>query len=207
MEQKIINLWKYFNWYNTLSISKIDGGSDNGNEITNNGFLYEQFALALMVSLTLITLYRIPSWQSTFTDPCHIASILCGATVLLMFITRLLGPRALAFEPIVMMLFLAGMPLVYIASYLIMGDGFGSMWFWVEILGLPIYVLLAMLGLKRSPWFLVVGIAAHGLAWDIWHYPNSTYIPTWYATGCLFVDIGISIYLAARIPAWRTLEQ
>jgi hypothetical protein len=77
---------------------------------------------------------------------------------------------------------------------------------WIELLGLVVYVALAVLGLKVSPWFLVVGIAAHGLAWDSWHY-HSAYIPNWYAIACLLADIGLSVYIAARIPAWRDWQR
>ena len=78
----------------------------------------------------------------------------------------------------------------------------GDAGLWIEIAGFPLYAVLALLGLKRSPWFLVAGIAGHGVAWDAWHL-GSAYIPDWYALGCLLVDIGMSLYVAARIPAWR----
>lgn len=208
MEQKVIDIFKYFTWYNMLSTSRSNNESlANENRVADKGFIYEWITLALMIVLTVITLYRVPSWENAFTDPCHLASILCAATVGVMFVTRLLGKKALAFEPIIMMAFLASMPLVYIASYLVIDGNLGNMWLWIEILGFPLYLLFAILGLKYSPWFLVIGIALHGFAWDIWHYSNSTYIPNWYAIGCLLADIGISLYVAARIKAWRSLEQ
>jgi hypothetical protein len=105
----------------------------------------------------------------------------------------------------VLALFLAGMPLVYVASWLVTrGAGTGGGWLWVEIAGFPLYTALAILGIRRSPWLLAAGIAAHGLAWDSWHYFTKTaYIPGWYAIGCFLVDIGLGIYIATRIPAWR----
>jgi hypothetical protein len=94
--------------------------------------------------------------------------------------------------------FLVGMPLVYVSRYLFASTGrMANYWFWVEVLGTIIFVALAVLGLKRSPWFLAIGIVAHGLAWDIWHYRNSTYIPDWYATACLAVDLAFAAYVAA----------
>ena len=78
---------------------------------------------------------------------------------------------------------------------------------WVEIAGVPVYATLAVLGLRRSPWFLAAGIAGHGLAWDSWHYyANTGYIPSWYAIGCFLVDLGLGLYIAARIPAWQRAE-
>jgi hypothetical protein len=55
---------------------------------------------------------------------------------------------------------------------------------------------IAVLGLKISPWFLVIGIVAHGLGWDSGHYRNSPYIADWYSTSCLLVDITIGAYAA-----------
>jgi hypothetical protein len=100
------------------------------------------------------------------------------------------------------------MPLIYVASWLVSrGGGAHQGWLWVELLGVPLYGALAVVGLKRSPWFLVVGIAAHGVAWDSWHYyANTGYIPSWYAIGCFLVDVGLGIYIAARILAWRRAE-
>jgi hypothetical protein len=99
--------------------------------------------------------------------------------------------------------FLAGMPLVYVSRYLFDSTGrMANYWFWVEVLGTIIFVALAVLGLKGSPWFLAVGIVAHGLAWDTWHYRNSTYIPDWYAIACLAVDLAFGAYVATRVPAY-----
>ena len=54
----------------------------------------------------------------------------------------------------------------------------------------------------------VVGIVGHGLAWDSWHYYTDTaYMPRWYAIACLLADIGLGLYIAARIPAWRDWQR
>ena len=166
----------------------------------------ERIALAVATVLTTIGVYMAPSWQSVLTDVCLQAAVFAGATIALMYVTRFLGRRGIAIERIAVALFLAGMPLVYIMRWLVNRGGAGSGWLWVELLGLVVYVALAVLGLKFSPWFLVVGIAAHGLAWDSWHY-YSAYIPNWYAISCLLADIGLSVYVAARIPAWRDWQR
>jgi hypothetical protein len=96
------------------------------------------------------------------------------------------------------------MPLVYVSRYEFASTGrVANYWFWVEVLGTTTFVALAVLGLKRSPWFLGVGIVAHGLAWDTWHYRNSTYIPDWYAIACLVEDLAFGAYVAARVPAYK----
>jgi hypothetical protein len=100
--------------------------------------------------------------------------------------------------------FLVLMPLVYVARYLFASTGRATLyWLWVEVLGTIIFVGLAVLGVKRSPWFLAIGIVLHGLAWDTWHYRNSTYIPDWYAIACLAVDLAFGAYVAARVPAYQ----
>ena len=100
-----------------------------------------------------------------------------------------------------------GMPIVYVMRYLSASSGReANIWFWVEVLGVPLFATLAMLGWKRSPWFLVIGILAHGLGWDSWHYRNSTYIPDWYAVLCVAVDLGFAAYAAVRAPAYERAD-
>jgi hypothetical protein len=164
----------------------------------------ERIALAFATVLTAIGIYMAPSWQSLLTDVCLQAAMFAGITIVLMHVTRFLGPRGIAIERIALALFLAGMPLVYVARWLIVRGGAGTGWLWIELFGLVVYVALAVLGLKVSPWFLVIGIAGHGLAWDLWHYfLSATYMPHWYAIACMLADIGLGVYIAARIPAWR----
>src|SRR6185436_2026472 len=75
-------------------------------------------------------------------------------------------------------------------------------WLAIELLGLGIFGLLAVLGLKRSPWFLAIGIVGHGIVWDVSH-RTAPFMPSWYAIMCLLVDVGLGLYAAARIPGWR----
>lgn len=111
----------------------------------------------------------------------------------------------LAAERFVLAAFLGGMPVVYFAQYLATdGNAQPGGWLWLELAGILIFVTLAVLGLKTSPWFLVIGIVAHGLGWDSWHYRNSPYIADWYSTGCLLVDITIGAYAALLFS--RTAE-
>jgi hypothetical protein len=168
----------------------------------------EKLALGFAAVLTAVSLYLVPSWQGALTDPCHLAGIFSAATIILLLVTRHLGRRGILIERRVLAVFLAGMPLIYVASWLAThGAGASGGWLWVEIAGVPVYATLAVLGLRRSPWFLAAGIAAHGLAWDSWHYyANTGYIPSWYAIGCFLVDLGLGLYIAARIPAWQRAE-
>jgi hypothetical protein len=96
------------------------------------------------------------------------------------------------------------MALVYVMRYLFASTGGGANhWLWVEILSVLIFAALAVLSVTSSPWFLAVGIALHGLAWDSWHYRNSPYMPDWYTLACLAMDITLGAYVAARVPAYQ----
>jgi len=168
----------------------------------------DKLAFAFAAMSTAVSLYLVPSWHGLATDPCLWASVASAVTILLLLVTRHLGDRARLFEVRWLALFLAGMPVIYLARWILRaGPTRGYGWLLVELAGALVYVTLAVLGLKRH-WLIAAGIAAHGIAWDLWHYvPGSSYIPSWYAIGCLVVDIGLATYAAARIPAWRRAEE
>jgi len=163
-----------------------------------------QTALLILVWLvgTWLAIYRVP-WQ-VFGDPCLLAATATGIIVTCLWLTRWRGLRGLIFERNLLAGFLVGMPLVYVARYLFASSSrAASYWFWIEVLGTTIFVALAVLGVKRSPWFLAIGMVVHGVAWDTWHYRNSTYIPDWYVIACLAVDLAFGAYVAARVPAYQ----
>jgi hypothetical protein len=163
-----------------------------------------QTVLLIIASVvaTWLCPFRIP-WQVS-GDPCLVAA---GATVVIvacLWLTRWRGLRAVNFERHLIAGFHAAMPLVYLTRYLFASAGQGtSYWFWVEALGVVVFAVLALLGLKLSPWFLATGIVVHGLAWDTWHYHNSTYIPDWYVIACLAVDLALGAYVAARVRTYQ----
>jgi CDP-diglyceride synthetase len=166
-----------------------------------------QIVLLITVSIiTVWTLYMVPSWQAP-GDPFLLAAVVGAVTVACLWLTRWLGSRAMKFERTMLAAFLVGMPLVYVMGWFAARDHAASSWIWVELLGLALFTAFAALGLKNSPWFLAVGIVAHGLAWDTWHYRNSTYIPDWYATACLAVDLAFGAYVAAHVPAYQSASR
>jgi hypothetical protein len=163
-----------------------------------------QTVLLIMVSVvgTWFCLYKIP-WQVS-GDPCLVAAAATVVIVACLWLTRWRGSRAVNFERHLLAGFLAAMPLVYLTRYLFASAGQGaSSWFWVEALGVLVFAALALLGVKLSPWFLAIGIVVHGLAWDTWHYRNSTYTPDWYVIACLAVDLAFGAYVAARIRTYQ----
>ena len=162
-----------------------------------------QTVALIAVSIVAVwTLYMVPSWQAP-GDPFLLAAVAGAVTVACLWLTRWLGTRALKFELTWLAIFLVGMPLIYVMGWFVARDHAARSWLWVELLGLAIYAAFAALGLKKSAWFLVIGIAAHGLAWDSWHYKNSAYTPDWYAVACFLVDITLAAYVATRVPAYR----
>ncbi len=85
-------------------------------------------------------------------------------------------------------LFLAGMPLIYVANWVRFGGTTG--WLVVELLGLVLFSVIAWLGRSRAAWWLAAGVAGHAL-WDAGHLGGPSFVPDWYATGCAIVDIAL----------------
>ena len=163
-----------------------------------------QTVLLIIVTFvgTWLGFYEVP-WHLS-GDPCLLAAAATGVIVMCLWLTRWRGFRGLIFERNLLAGFLVGMPLVYVSRYLFAFAGrAANYWFWVEILGTTFFAALAVLGVKRSAWFLAIGMVLHGLAWDVWHYRNSTYIPDWYVIACLVVDLAFGAYVAARVPAYQ----
>jgi hypothetical protein len=121
-------------------------------------------------------------------DPSHWGLIGYVATLLLLLRRsgRGVPRRTLA-------LFLAGMPLIYLANWL-RHDGSPS-WLAVELFGIALFGALAWIGLFRAGWWLAVGVAAHGI-WDIAHVGAAPFVPDWYATACAIVDVAMGGYVA-----------
>jgi hypothetical protein len=76
----------------------------------------------------------------------------------------------------------------------------------LEVFGIAVFVALAVAGWFRSPWFLVIGIAGHGVAWDLWHH-GALVVPSWYALGCLVADLALAAYAATQVPAYRAAQR
>jgi hypothetical protein len=182
---------------NLNTIPKVDGPS-----LTKVQNPIQTVVLIVLSIITVWTLYMVPSWHA-LGDPFLLAGVAGAVTVACLWLTRWLGSRAMKFERAWLAAFLVGMPLVYVMGWFAARDRAATSWIWVELLGLVLFVAFAALGLKKSPWFLAIGITGHGLAWDTWHYKNSAYVPDWYAVACLLVDLVLGAYVAARVPAYR----
>jgi hypothetical protein len=166
----------------------------------------EPLTLGFAAAMVAIGAFLIPTWEGALFDVCHHAAVAGIITIVVYAVARMLGSRGAMIERVWSAVFLAGMPVVYIVAWIATGGaGTGSARLVLELGGLIAFGGLAWLGIHRSPWFLVFGIAAHGLGWDAWHHAvASGYIPGWYVTACMLADVGIALYLAARIPAWKS---
>jgi hypothetical protein len=92
------------------------------------------------------------------------------------------------------------MPFVYLARAFLVGAEHAL---WFEGVAVPLFCLLAILGVVKSPWYLVAGVTSHGLAWDAWHIGRCAYVQDWYSVFCGIVDLALAAYVASRIPIYQ----
>ena len=89
--------------------------------------------------------------------------------------------------------------LLVIASYYILFAAMGASATALVAESLPMaaFVLVAIVGFKRSPWLLVFGLAAHGV-FDLAHprLVNNPGVPSWWPGFCLAYDLAAAAYLA-----------
>ena len=84
--------------------------------------------------------------------------------------------------------------LIYVGFSLFADD---PRWISLELVGLAIYFIFALLGLKYSPWFLAIGWAAH-IVWDIGLHTSTaiSFVPEWYPLLCVAYDVVMASYIA-----------
>jgi hypothetical protein len=82
----------------------------------------------------------------------------------------------------------------------------GPFWLLIELTGVAIFGTMGVIGLRRSPWWLVAGWALHPL-WDIaLHFfgPGHTFAPTSYTIPCLSFDLIVAGVIALGIArGWQ----
>lgn len=63
-----------------------------------------------------------------------------------------------------------------------------------------VFVALAVLGFRKTPWLVVVGLALHGV-FDFFHHSliANPGVPVWWPGWCLAYDVAAAAYLAALI--------
>lgn len=71
-------------------------------------------------------------------------------------------------------------------------------WILVEVGGLVLFAVLAVLGLRFSPWMLAAAWLAH-IAWDTGlHGQDTVFVPLWYPRACIGFDLVVSAYIVAN---------
>lgn len=155
-----------------------------------DGTARDALAIFALVGGTAAAAWLVPTdaWGDLVDPTARVAVLMVVLVVLLL---SLRSARAVLWEWRALCVLLAVMPLTYIESGVVRGAG---SWLAVEAIGLVIFAGWAWLGYRREPWILALGIATHGLAWDSWHH-DSHYMPSWYASACLYVDLGAAAYV------------
>lgn len=154
-----------------------------------------------VVAYSWLALAPLAPWTAYALDPAYFALVAVSVTAPLYAGLRLLPRRRPGLERTLVAAFLAGMPAIYLWAVLRAGDGGGAR---LELLGLLVYGGWALLGWRRrSLLLLAAGVAAHGLAWDLWHHGRAGTIQPWYPLDCLIVDVAFGLLLAIQALTQR----
>jgi hypothetical protein len=136
-------------------------------------------------------------------SPQYFAAFGAVITGVFFFVIRFFMPRNLKLEKLVLAIFLASMPLIYLWSALEAHDSSGII---LELIGVVVYGGLAIYGYFRSVAVLGLGIAAHGIVWDLLHHKHSAYVDNWYSFGCFVVDIAYGFLVLTQLQAHATSQ-
>lgn len=85
--------------------------------------------------------------------------------------------------------------LVYV-GFAIVGNA-SMTWVIIEAAGVGIYSTIAILGLRYSNWWHMLGWLVHPI-WDVWiHFfaRGADFTPAWYALGCVSFDLLVAAYI------------
>ena len=91
----------------------------------------------------------------------------------------------------VAILFLLGLPLIYVVSWLRFGGS--GLELGVQLVGLVLWTAMAIRA-RRSDLVLWLGCVSHAL-WDAAHFGGNGIVPDWYAAACLAADLGIGAFI------------
>lgn len=101
--------------------------------------------------------------------------------------------RERGFYPVVLVVIAS-----YYALFAVMGGAMGALA--VEVGIMTGFVALAVIGFRRAPWLVVVGLAGHGVMDMVHpHLVANPGVPTWWPTFCMAFDVVAAGYFAARL--------
>ena len=122
--------------------------------------------------------------------------LILGVVLALLFIwfARTRGPQR---EPFIYSIGLIIAALFYVAFSV---TGATTQWFMIEVIGLVVFTIIAVFGLRVSLWFLALGWAAH-VSWDVLLHlvREQSFVPDWYPVACISFDLIIAAYIAAKL--------
>jgi hypothetical protein len=120
-----------------------------------------------------------------------------AATAVGLFATAVGFDKERSFYPVVL--------IVIATLYLLFAAMAGSTdSFVAEAIPALVFVAMATLGFRRTPWLVVAGLALHGV-FDFFHHAlvANPGVPVWWPGWCLAYDVVAAAYLAALIVTRR----
>jgi len=163
----------------------------------------ERLAFVGLLAQLVFTLWIVPvSPFGHMGEPIYLAAVASSALAVALMALRLRARRDAHLEKLLLALFLGAMPMIYTLTAL--RDGESGRVLVIECTAILVFGALAVVGFLRSPWFLVAGIAGHGLLWDASHHAVHLVVPGWYAVFCAVVDVMLAAYVATQIGAYST---
>jgi hypothetical protein len=90
--------------------------------------------------------------------------------------------------------------LVYVGFAIAAGAALS--WVALEVSGLALFSLIALLGLRYSVWILALGWVAHAV-WDalLDEVLKVGFVPDWYPFVCVGFDLFLAVYIVTRVRA------
>ena len=123
---------------------------------------------------------------------------IAAATVVGLFATVIGFDRERSFYPVVLIV-IATLYLLFAA----MAKSTGSLV--AEAIPALVFVAMAVLGFRKTPWFVVAGLALHGV-FDFFHHSviANPGVPEWWPGWCLAYDVVAAAYLTGLLFIRRT---
>lgn len=122
--------------------------------------------------------------------------LILGVVLALLFIwfARTRGPQR---EPFIYSIGLIIAALFYVAFSV---TGATTQWFMLELIGLVVFTIFAVLGLRVSLWFLALGWASH-VSWDVLLHliREQPFVPNWYPVACISFDLIVAGSIVAQL--------
>ena len=159
----------------------------------------KKFELVAFVLLFIVLFYALVVLAPHSALHDSMAETLAGAATVVvavaLLVLRRLPKRRWSLERSIYAAFLAAMPCIYLAAALKRGSSSDIA---IELVGVPVFVGLAVFGYYKSFLVLGLGIAAHGLGWDLWHHGSASYIASWYPFACLLLDLALGFLVLTQ---------